>query len=110
MSAKNAPGIVSLADCEAQARQVLDDGAWAYLCGGAADERTLRANCEAWASSWLQPRVLRPLAQGHTRIELLGRTLAHPILVAPVAWQRLAHASGEIGTAPTSACQPASRR
>ncbi|WP_298834038.1 alpha-hydroxy-acid oxidizing protein [uncultured Piscinibacter sp.] len=86
MSAKNTAGIVSLADYEAQARQVLDDGTWTYLCGGAADERTLRANREAWASSWLHS-----LAQGHMRIELLGRTLAHPILVAPVAWQRLAH-------------------
>ena len=107
MSATDTAGIVSLADYEARAPQDLDDKTCAYLCGGAADERTLRANREAWASPWLQPRVLRPLVQGHTRIELLGRTLAHPILVAPVAWQRLAHASGELGTALAAAAQGA---
>ncbi len=98
---------VTLEDYEAKARETLDANAWAYFAGGAADERTLRANREAWSSLWLQPRVLRASAQGHTRVELLGRTLAHPILVAPMAWQRLAHESGELGTALAAAAQGA---
>jgi 4-hydroxymandelate oxidase len=53
----------------------------------------------AWQRIALLPRVLRPLAGAHTRVELLGRTLAHPILVAPMAYQRLAHAHGEMATA-----------
>jgi 4-hydroxymandelate oxidase len=93
------PGLVNLADHEAHARTVLDANAWAYFSGGAADERTLRANPAAWQHIGLLPRVLRPLAGGHTRVQLLGRTLAHPILLAPVAWQRLAHPDGEIATA-----------
>ncbi len=92
-------GVVSLADHEAHASTVLDDNAWAYFSGGAADEHTLRANSDAWSRIGLLPRVLRPLAGGHTRIELLGRTLAHPILLAPVAYQRMAHPDGEIATA-----------
>lgn len=100
-------GIVNLDDFEARARERLDANAWAYLAGGAGDERTLRANREAWAAPWLQPRVLRRLAQGHTRIELFGRTLAHPVLIAPVAYQRLAQDSGEIGTALAAAAQGA---
>ena len=98
-------GIVNLDDFEIRARERLDANAWAYLAGGAGDERTLRANREAWAAPWLQPRVLRRLAQGHTRIELFGRSLAHPVLIAPVAYQRLAHDSGEIGTALAAAAQ-----
>ena len=92
-------GIVSLADHEERARQQLDDNAWAYFSGGAADEITLRANPAAWSQLPLQPRVLRALVGGHTRTTLLGRTLAHPILLAPVAFQCLAHPDGERATA-----------
>ncbi len=93
------PGIVSLADHEALARQHLDARALAYFDGGAADEVTLRENAQAWQRLRLSSRVLRPLAGGHTRVELLGRTLPHPILIAPMAHQRLAHPQGELGTA-----------
>lgn len=93
------PGIATLADHEAHAATHLDAGAWAYFSGAAADEITLAANRSAWDRLTLLPRVLRPLAGGHTRVELLGRSLAHPILLAPVAYQRMAHAEGELGMA-----------
>lgn len=94
-----APEIVSLADHERHAQARLAPGAWAYFSGGAGDEITLAANRSAWAQIALLPRVLRPLAGGHTRIELLGRTVAHPILLAPVAYQRMAHPDGELASA-----------
>ena len=93
------PGLVTLADHEQHARAQLDDNAWAYFSGGAADEISLRANRSAWDALPLWPRMLRPLAGGHTRVPLLGRTLAHPILLAPVAFQRLAHPDGELAMA-----------
>lgn len=93
------PGLVTLADHEQHARTQLDDNAWAYFSGGAADEISLRANRSAWDALPLWPRMLRPLAGGHTRVPLLGRTLAHPILLAPVAFQRLAHPDGELAMA-----------
>ncbi len=93
------PQIVNLADHAQQAQQRLTDNAWAYFSGGAGDEITLHANRSAWDALRLRPRVLRRLAGGHTRTTLLGRTLAHPILLAPVAFQRLAHADGELATA-----------
>ena len=89
----------NLADHELHARQHLDDNAWAYFSGGAGDEITLRANRSAWDALPLWPRVLRPLAGGHTRVTLLGRSLAHPVLVAPIACQRLAHTDGEVAMA-----------
>lgn len=100
-------GVVTLADHEAHARTVLDDNAWAYFSGAAADGLTLRANRSAWDALTLLPRVLQPLAGGHTRVQLLGRTLAHPLLVAPVAYQRLAHPDGELATALAAAAQGA---
>lgn len=100
-------GAINLADYEALARERLDDNAWSYLAGGAGDEITQRANRAAWDALRLLPRVLRPLAGGHTRVELLGRTLAHPLLVAPMAYQRLAHPDGEIAVAAAAAAQSA---
>ena len=93
------PGVLTLADHERHAQSAMNEATWAYLCGGAGDELTLARNAEAWRALELMPRVLRPLAGGHTRVTLLGRTLAHPILVAPMAFQRLAHPHGEQATA-----------
>jgi 4-hydroxymandelate oxidase len=100
-------GVVSLADHEASARHKLPGDRWAYLQGGAADEITARANLSDWQSLALLPRVMRPLAHGHTRLHLLGRDLAHPILLAPVALQRLAHPDGELATVHAAAAQGA---
>ena len=100
-------GLLTLGDHEALARTRLDEQAWAYFSGGAADEVTLRANRSAWDGLRLWPRVLQPLAGGHTRIELLGRTLAHPLLVAPLAYQRMAHPDGEMAMAHAAASQGA---
>lgn len=107
LSAAIPPDAVALADYERLARERLDAAAHAWLDGGAADELTLRANRAAWDTIALWPRVLRPLAGGHTRVELFGRTLAWPLLVAPVAFQRLAHPLGELGTALAAAAQGA---
>lgn len=100
-------GLVNLADFEAAARARLNGQAWAYLSGGAADELTLRSNRAAWDGIRLQPRVLRDLAGGHTRVNLLGRELLHPILLAPIAYQRLFHADGELAMAHAAAAQGA---
>ena len=90
---------LSLADHEALASSRLTPQALAYIQGGAADELTLRDNLGAWQALKLLPRVLQPLAGGHTRVALLGRTLRHPILIAPMAYQCLAHPLGEQASA-----------
>ncbi|HSV45823.1 MAG TPA: alpha-hydroxy acid oxidase [Ramlibacter sp.] len=100
-------GVVSLGDHEAHARTVLDANAWAYFSGGAADGITLRANRSAWDCLGLLPRVLQSLHGAHTGVELLGRPLVHPILLAPVAYQRLAHPDGEVASALAAAAQGA---
>ena len=97
----------TLDDFALAARQALDPAAWAFFSGGAADEITLQGNRAAWQALRLWPRVLRPLAGGHTRITLGGRELAHPILLAPVAHQQLAHPDGEWASALAAAAQGA---
>ena len=100
-------GVVNLTDFEVHAQARMSEQAWAYFSGGAADELTLRANRAAWDAIHLQPRVLRDLSGGHTRVTLLGRELPHPILLAPIAYQRMAHADGELGVAHAAAAQAA---
>lgn len=96
-------GVVTLIDHENHARKVLDENAQAYFYGGAGDELTMHTNSYAWSTLKLQPRVLQPLAGGHTRMQLLGKTLAHPIFLAPVAYQRMAHPDGELASAHAAA-------
>ena len=84
--------IVNLQDHERAAQAVLSASAWAYFSGGAADEITLRRNLSGWQQWGLAPRVLQDLCGGHTRCTLLGKTWPVPLLVAPMAFQRWAHA------------------
>lgn len=92
------PEVASLADYENLARDRMSEGAWAYLNGGSGDEWTLRENVAAFARLPLRSRVLRDMREASTRISLLGMDLAAPILLAPVAFQKLAHPDGEIAT------------
>ncbi len=90
--------IVAADDYRQAARRHLDDNAWAYLQGGAADELTLDDNVEAFRQISLLPQPLNDVRGGHTRLKLFGRDYAHPILLAPVAYQRLFHPAGEMAT------------
>ena len=97
--------IVNLQDTEHAAQAALGEAAWAYFSGGAGDEITLRHNQSAWQKLRLSPRVLQDLRGGHTRCRLLGREWPMPLLVAPMAYQRWAHAEGESGMALAAAAQ-----
>lgn len=97
----------TLRDFEAAARAALPPAHWAYFDGTAADGLTRDRNEAAWQHLRLLPRVLTHTAGGHTRRTLLGREMAHPLLLAPVATLRLAHPDGEIGMACAAAAQQA---
>lgn len=98
---------VSLSDYERQAEKMLDAKAWAYFSGGGADEITLRWNRERLDRLSLMPRVLRGGPGCHTRLNLFGHNYTHPIFVAPLAHQKMAHLEGEIATASGAGAQEA---
>lgn len=91
--------LACLADYEAPAQARLDPGVWAYLHSGAADEHSLHRNQQAFAQLRVLPHAMQDLRDGSTTLTLLGTPLEHPILVAPMAYHRLAHPDGELASA-----------
>ncbi len=97
----------SIAAYAAQAEATLPAEIWHYLEAGNGAGRTLLANAAAFDAIPVVPRPLADVRGGHTRIELFGRNYAHPLMLAPIAYQRLFHAQGEVGTAMAAQAQQA---
>jgi isopentenyl diphosphate isomerase/L-lactate dehydrogenase-like FMN-dependent dehydrogenase len=94
---------VNVWDYERLAEEKLDANAHAYFAGGAGDEVTLRDNVAAFERRRLRPRVLVDVASVSTATTVLGTEIALPVLIAPLAMQRLAHPDGEQATARAAA-------
>jgi isopentenyl diphosphate isomerase/L-lactate dehydrogenase-like FMN-dependent dehydrogenase len=94
---------VNVGDYERLAAEQLDAGALSYFSGGAGDEQTLRENLEAYRRWHLRPRVLCDVTSTTTATTVLGTEISMPLLVAPVAFQRVANPDGEAGTARAAA-------
>ena len=90
---------VNLWELEAAARGRFADGTFDYYAGGANDEITLRENIRAYERITLRYRVLVGVETRDTSTTILGVRYPIPILVAPMAFQRLAHPDGELATA-----------
>lgn len=91
--------IGSLADYARLAREHMEAQAWAHLESGADQGLTLAHNRQAFDRIRLCPEPLADLSAAHTRQSLLGQSLDWPLLLAPVAYQQLAHPEGELATA-----------
>ena len=88
-----------LGELEARARELIPRSHFDYFAGAAGDERTLAENAEAWRRVWVRPRVMVDVRAIDTSLTLLGRRLELPVLLAPMAAQRLLHADGEVAAA-----------
>jgi 4-hydroxymandelate oxidase len=81
----------------------LGEGAHGYFAGGAGDEITLRDNEASWSRLALQPRMLVDVGERDPSVTVLGQEWSHPVVVAPMAYQKHAHADGESGMARAAA-------
>lgn len=90
--------IESAFDYERHAVHHFEAMAWRHIQGGSDRNLTLAHNRAAFDGLHLLPRPLADLRGGHTRLQLLGQALAHPLLLAPVAYQCLAHPEGELAS------------
>jgi 4-hydroxymandelate oxidase len=98
MSADLSTRFLALADFEPAARACLPHALYEYIASAAGDEITRRENEAAFDRLKLRPRVLRDVSKIDTRVKLFGETFAHPVLLAPTAYQRMWHPEGEIAT------------
>src|SRR5262249_48453798 len=83
---------------EAAARAKLSPEVFDYVAGGAGAEATMRANLAAFDRWRIVPRVLRDVSRRDLRVNLLGRDLPAPVLLAPVGVQSLLHPDAEVAT------------
>ncbi|AYR21375.1 alpha-hydroxy acid oxidase [Alcaligenes faecalis] len=90
--------IACLRDYEPYARVRMRAQDWAYFSAGAADELTVQDNLASFGRWGLWPAALGEFDQPSTRLTLQGQSMDYPILLAPVAYQRLAHPEGELAS------------
>jgi len=89
---------VNLFELEALAREKLPRKFFDYYASGAQDEVTLRENRAAFQRLTLAYRVLVDVSHRDPATTVLGERVSFPALVAPTAFQRLAHPDGELAT------------
>ena len=88
-----------IADLEAIAKRRLPRAHYDYYAGGAEDELTLDANRAAFHKVFIRPRALVDVSRIDTETTALGTPISMPIMVAPTAYQKMAHPDGELATA-----------
>ncbi|MBS0516934.1 MAG: alpha-hydroxy-acid oxidizing protein [Proteobacteria bacterium] len=86
-------------DYETLAPRHIDAPTLAYIAGGSGHGITAAANAAAFAELAIVPRLLRDVSAGHTRREIGDQAFEHPLLLAPVAHQKLVHAHAELASA-----------
>jgi isopentenyl diphosphate isomerase/L-lactate dehydrogenase-like FMN-dependent dehydrogenase len=86
-----------------RARRALSAAAYAYVAGGAGGEATQRANRTAFDRWAVVPRVLRDVSSRDASVELFGRRLPAPLLLAPVGALELVHPEADLAVARAAA-------
>jgi lactate 2-monooxygenase len=100
------PRVPASADrLEELARERMPPEAFAYVAGGAGLERTMAANLAAFERRRIVPRMLRDVGERDLSLELLGRRLPTPLLLAPVGALGLVHREADLAVARAAAAE-----
>ncbi|WP_376691789.1 lactate 2-monooxygenase [Wenzhouxiangella sp. EGI_FJ10409] len=90
---------------EEQARGRMSAEAFAYIAGGAGEERTMAANRSAFDDWRIVPRYLRDVEARNVEIELFGTRLPSPFLLAPIGVLEMAHPQADRAVAKAAAAE-----
>lgn len=93
------PEILCASDYEGLAHHFIEPATLSYIEGGSENDKTLQANRKAFDRWSIMPKIFSDLRHANTKVNLLGMPLQHPLLLAPVAFQELAHPQGELPAA-----------
>ncbi len=91
--------LACFADFRAAARARLPRILFDYIDGGSYAEATLARNAQAWQNIMLRQRVMVDVAEPQSRVELLGQSLAFPLMLAPVGFAGMYARRGEVQAA-----------
>jgi len=94
---------VSVADFRALAKARLPRPTFDYIETGSTDQVTLRENVEAFRRVQLLPPILAGVPEADLSTTVLGTPVKLPILLAPVAAQRMYHPEGALAAARAAA-------
>jgi lactate 2-monooxygenase len=90
-------------ELERRARKAMSREGFAYIAGGAGIESTVAANRAAFERWRIVPRFLNDVSSRDTSVELFGRRLPVPFLLAPVGVLEMAHRDADLGAARAAA-------
>ena len=91
--------ILDMDDLEHRAKNIITQGGFDYIAGGAETEETMRRNTLAFDSVDIIPRVLTGVVAPNTQTSIFGINISLPVIAAPAAAHGLAHVSAEAGSA-----------
>ncbi|MBQ2017250.1 MAG: alpha-hydroxy-acid oxidizing protein [Alphaproteobacteria bacterium] len=91
--------IYDIDDLELAASEIIPQGGFDYIRGGAETEQTMARNITAFDEVDIIPRVLTGVVEPNISTSILGIDISLPVIAAPAAAHGLAHVSAEAGTA-----------
>ena len=94
---------VSIADVRLIAKSRMEEATFDYIDTGSCDQYTLRDNVNAFQRIQVLPPLLTGVRKVDLSVNVLGKKIAMPILLAPVAGQRMFHAEGGLAAARAAA-------
>ncbi|WP_223590507.1 lactate 2-monooxygenase [Neobacillus bataviensis] len=90
---------VSYEELESKAKALLDAKPYYYVAASAGAEITAKQNNKAFEKWQIVPRMLCDTSKRDISIELFGKKLPYPLLLAPVGVQSIVHPEGELASA-----------
>jgi lactate 2-monooxygenase len=88
---------------EERAKAHMSPRAFAYIAGGAGVESSMRVNRDEFEKTRIVPRMLRNVEERDMSIELFGKKLASPFLLAPLGVLELVHPEADLAVAKAAA-------
>jgi isopentenyl diphosphate isomerase/L-lactate dehydrogenase-like FMN-dependent dehydrogenase len=91
----NIDGPINVHEFEELAKRKLHRMAYDFIAGGVEDEKTLRANREAYEHVFLVPRIMRDVSKVDPGVKVFGFDMDSPIIIAPTGGKNLVIANAD---------------
>jgi lactate 2-monooxygenase len=88
---------------EQQARAKMSPEAFAYIAGGAGNERTMAANTGGFDRWRIVPRMLRNVEERDTSIDFFGQKIPAPFFLSPIGVLEMTHREADLAVAKAAA-------